>query len=420
MAALALTDIRVWDGDSDSLSDAPWTIRIEGDRIEDMGPSSALCEGADRISLPGCTALPGLIDAHVHMVLDPKVVDPLDQVTAPREKRESDMEIRAGEMLRAGITTARDLGGGEGLEIDLRDRIEAGDCPGPRLLCAGQPVTSPKGHCHFWGGEAGTDLEIAAVVQRQLRRGVDWVKVMATGGVMSKGTQPGRAQFDLRQLELVVREASAGGRSVAAHCHGTAGISFAARAGVCTVEHCSFAGPGGFGTDLDVSVASELADRGTWVSPTVNIGWGRRLEQAAAEDDSKASRAAEAFVSRMRAVFAALGEAGVRWIASTDAGIPGVPHDRLVAGLLAFGQFASLAPVEVLRAATSDASDALGIGASVGRLRPGRVADVLVVEGDPLLDLGVLDRPRLVLSRGRRVTPLQGAEGSSEAARRSR
>ena len=418
--AIALTEIRVWDGESNSLPGEPWTIRIEDDRIQALGPGAALCEGAERVPLPGCTALPGLIDAHVHMVLDPAVFDPLKQLVPAREKRERDMEIRAEEMLRAGITTARDLGGGEGLEIDLRDRIEAGECLGPRLLCAGQPVTSPRGHCHFWGGEASSDTEIVEVVQRQLGRGVDWVKVMATGGVMSPGTKPGVAQFDLRQLALVVREASAGGRSVAAHCHGTEGISLAARAGVCTVEHCSFAGSGGFGTDLEVAVARELAAHGTWVSPTVNVGWGRRLRQAAEDDGSKQSRAAAAFVSRMQAVFAALGEAGVRWVASTDAGIPGVPHDRLVAGLLAFAQFADLAPVDVLRAATSDAADALGLGSSIGRLRPGRVADLLVVEGDPLRDLGVLDRPRLVVSRGRRVRPHQRTGEPVEAERRSR
>ncbi|MED5262159.1 MAG: amidohydrolase family protein [Myxococcota bacterium] len=418
--AIALTEIRVWDGESDSLSKEPWTIRVEGDRIEALGPGAALCVGAERVSLPGCTALPGLLDAHVHMVLDPAVVDPLKQLAPAREKRTRDMETRAEEMLRAGITTARDLGGGEGLEIDLRDRIEAGECLGPRLLCAGQPVTSPRGHCHFWGGEASTDPEITEVVQRQLARGVDWVKVMATGGVMSPGTKPGVAQFDLRQLALIVREASAGGRSVAAHCHGTEGISLAARAGVCTVEHCSFAGSGGFGTNLEESVARELAAHGTWVSPTVNVGWGRRLRQAAEDDGSKESRAAASFVSRMQAVFAALGEAGVRWIASTDAGIPGVPHDRLVAGLQAFAKFADLQPVDVLRAATSDSADALGIGSRVGRLRPGHVADILVVEGNPLSDLGALDSPRLVVSRGRRVGSPHEAGEPGVAERRSR
>lgn len=401
--ALALTDIRVWDGESDSCPSQVRTLRIEGGRIAALGSDAELRAGAKIISLPGCTALPGLIDAHVHLVLDPAVGDPLKQMAPPRKERVRSMEARALAMLRAGITTARDLGGGEGLEIDLRDRIASGECPGPRLLCAGQPVTSPQGHCHFWGGEAGSDSEIESIVARQLGRGVDWIKVMATGGVMSRGTRPSAAQFDLRELELIVAEARRGDLPVAAHCHGTEGIARAARAGVRTVEHCSFAGTGGFGTDLDAGVVGVLATQGAWVSPTVNLGWGRRLRQAAMGDDSKESLHSAAFVSRMQAVFGALRQSGVRFIASTDAGIPGVPHDRLAAGLAAFSQFADLAPVDVLRAATSGSAEALGLGSSVGRLRPGSVADLLLVDGDPLRDLGVLERPRLVVARGELV-----------------
>ena len=401
--AFALTDIAVWDGTAPESSSESWTLRVEGEHIAAVGPDPKLCEGVETLSLRGCTVLPGLVDAHVHLCLDPAVLDPMAQTQPPREERVAAMEARAAAMLHAGITTARDLGGGEGLELALRDRIARGEIPGPRLLCAGQPVTSKRGHCHFWGGEASSDAEIRAVVERQVVSGADWIKVMATGGVMSRGTKPSAAQFDARQLALVVSQAAGHGRAVAAHCHGTPGIRNAAQARVRTIEHCSFAGSQGFGSDLEAEVAGEIAASRAWVSPTVNLGWGRRLKQS--EEDPEAHPQSARFVERMGAVFEALRAEGVRFIASTDAGIPGVVHDALAKGLAAFARYASLSPHEVLRAATSEAALALGVADEVGQLAVGRQADLLVVEGDPLRDLAALLRPRLVVARGQRVVP---------------
>jgi len=261
---------------------------------------------------------------------------------------------------------------------------------------AGQPVTTPGGHCHFWGGEAGGRAEQRAVIERQIARGVDWIKVMATGGVFTKGSGVTRAQFDAADLSEMVALARAAGRPVAAHCHGTLGIAHAAAAGVRTVEHCSFAGDKGFGSDLDTCTVAVLAEHGSWVSPTVNGGWIRRTLHEGRVSD---------FFERMSAVFAALREAGVPMIASTDAGIPGVPHDQLAAGLLAFARYAGYTPVEVLRAATSESARALGLGDVCGRIRPGLSADLLVVEGDPLQDLAVLQRPVCVVARGEPIWP---------------
>jgi imidazolonepropionase-like amidohydrolase len=338
--------------------------------------------------------MPGLIDAHVHLDLDPGIGAPAEQLAPSRADRDLRMIARARAMVRAGITTARDLGAGEWSELALRDAIARGELPGPRLLCAGQPLTVPDGHCHFWGGAARDAREQAEVVQRQLDRGVDWVKVMATGGVFTRGSDVGRAQFSQEEIAAAVALSARHGRQVAAHCHGAAGIRHAARAGVRTVEHCSFAGPGGFGAAFDPAAVRDLAEHGTWVSPTVNAGWGSRVEK-----DGRETR----FHLRMRAVFAALRSAGVPLIASTDAGIPGVVHDGLPRALPAFARFAELSPVEALRAATSEASVALGLDASRGVLRPGAAADVVVLPGDPLSDWVHLEHPRLVMAEGRIV-----------------
>jgi imidazolonepropionase-like amidohydrolase len=308
------------------------------------------------------------------------------------------MEARALAMLRAGITTARDLGGGAGHELELRDRIARGEVPGPRLLCAGQPVTSPRGHCWFWGGEARGEAELRAVVARQLERGADWIKVMATGGMLTRGSDPLRAQLDVAGLRTVVSAARAGGRRVAAHCHGTPGIRNAVAAGVATVEHCSFSGAEGFGSDFDPGLAHQIAARGVWVSPTVNAGWGGRARR-----DGTPTR----FAERMSRALGALRAAGARFVASTDAGIPNVAHDRLAEGLAVFAELSGLGPSGALRAATSSAAEALDLACETGRLAVGLAADVLVVEGDPLADLGALRRVRLVVARGR---PVEGSE----------
>ncbi|MFP8874020.1 MAG: amidohydrolase family protein [Myxococcota bacterium] len=399
----ALTGVYVWDGEAGARSREPWTLRIRDEKIEAMGPQADLAAGVRSIPLSESTALPGLIDAHVHLCLDPAIGPPAEQDAVPGPERIRAMEARAEAMLKSGITTARDLGGGNGFEIELRDRIARRACAGPRLLCAGQPVTTPGGHCHFWGGEAEGPEEIRAVIRRQIERRVDWIKVMATGGVMTRGTKPIAPQFDVSEIACVVEEAARHGRSVAAHCHGTVGIANAVEAGVRTVEHCSFAGRAGFGADFDAQVVERIARSGAWVSPTVNRGWGRRAFRKPENEGDPVPHSE--FFERMQRVFEALRAAGVRLIASTDAGIPGVEHHRLAEALVAFAGYADLSPLDVLRTATSQSADALGIGNEVGRLRPGFQADILVVEGDPLVDLSVLQRPRAVVAAGELVTP---------------
>jgi len=166
----------------------------------------------------------------------------------------------------------------------------------------------------------------------------------------------------------------------------------AARAGVRTIEHCSFAGEEGFGGALDLEVVGEIARAGAWVSPTVNTGFARFF----AEDGTPGK-----FATRMGEVYTQLRRAGVPFVASTDSGIPNVAHHRLPEALALFARLAELRPVEALRAATSDAALALGLERTTGRIAPGLAADLLVVDGDPLEDLGALLRPVLVVARGR-------------------
>jgi imidazolonepropionase-like amidohydrolase len=384
---------RVWKVEEDALGPLSSFLYVRDGRILAVGDAARdIDPDIPRIDLPGRVLVPGLIDAHVHLELDPGLRTPAEQLAVPEVVRRSAMARRAAAMLAAGITTARDCGGGQHLEHSLRDTIRIGECVGPRLLCCGQPVTTPGGHCSFWGGEVETRADIDRLVARQVEAKSDWIKVMATGGVFTPGSRARDAQFDLPGLVSVVESAGRAGRSVAAHCHGTEGIANAVRAGVRTIEHASFAGPEGFGTALDDALMREMAEAEVWVSPTVNAGWGRRITDSKGEPSD--------FFRRMSALLRAQRDHGIRFIASTDAGIPGVVHDDLVSGMLAFAQFADLRPVDVLRAATSEAANALGLAHETGRISVGLSADFLVLEGNPLDDLAVLRDSEVVVSRG--------------------
>lgn len=397
---------RIWDGVGDRASSGPRCIVVEEGRIARIEPDAEPGRAADtesvgattQIDLSGHFLMPGLIDAHVHMGLDPAIKTPAEQLAVSADERRARMDERAWAMAAAGITTARDLGWGDYSELDLRDRIARGEVPGPRLVCAGQPLTRPDGHCHFWGGGADDAAAQLAVVERQLEHGVDWIKVMATGGVFTPGSDARSAQFGEAEITAVCRRAAEAGRLVAAHCHGSTGIRNAARGGVRTIEHCSFAGKQGFGADFDATVVADLVDANAWVSPTVNLGWGRRLT----DEHGRMT----AFFERMSEVMHALRRAGVPLIASTDAGIPGVAHHRLAEGLLAFQRFAGLSSVDLLRSATSTSAEGLGLANTIGRVAEGFEADLMAVRRDPTLDPTTLLAPAWVMTRGRVVPEL--------------
>jgi len=382
-----LRNLRIWDGQRLLAEDC---LRIGARRIEAIGARMpALPDDHRVVDCAGATAIPGLIDAHVHMELDPERAQP----PGPDEVRDpARLDERAAAMAGAGITTARDLGGGTWAELALRDRIRRGERIGPRLLCAGQPITTPAGHCHFWGGGAADLPGAVEVLERQVRQGVDLIKVMASGGMFTRGSDPAAAQFDAETLTTIVAAAQAHGLPVAAHCHGTRAIEFAARAGVRTIEHCSWMGVNGWAGNYEAAVARLMLERGVWVSPTVNRGWQRYLDSP---DPTK--------LERIRGAFQAMAGLGIPFVASTDAGIPGVYHQHLPQALAVFSRVAMFSPEATLRSATSDAARALGLGSITGRLAPGYAADVVLLDGNPLTDLTALTRPVGIWSAGRPV-----------------
>ena len=229
------------------------------------------------------------------------------------------------------------------------------------------------------------------MLERQRAKGVDLIKMMVTGGNITPGSRPVDSQFEDQTVTNVVALAKQYGFHVAAHCHGTDGIRQAASAGVTTVEHCSWVGESGWGKTFDTAVVSLMVNNGVWVSPTINAGWKRFTQKD--------------FTAMVQQNYRNMKEAGVRLIASTDAGIPNVFHHDLPRALPVFAHFAGLSAEEVLRAATSDCAEAIGLGGITGLIRPGYSADFVLYEEDPLINLEVLEKPFMVVSRGREIQP---------------
>ena len=379
MGTAIYSNVRIWDGIDSG-------YRVAAIEVED-GRISAITQSRGGQDCTGLTAIPGLMDAHVHMTLDHSIFSVKDQLEQTDDEIREKMLVRAEQMVEAGITTARDLGGGSWLELELRDRINRGEIAGPRLLCAGQPITSPNGHCHFWGGESATLEEAYDVIARQHGRGADLIKIMATGGDLTKGTNPAAAQFSQEVTTAIVQRARSLDYEVAAHCHGIEGIAHAAHASVTTIEHCSWVASDGTRPNYDPAVAQTIIDNGVWVSPTINAGWAR-FKGTERED-------------KLRSLYREFKKAGVNLVASTDAGIPNVRHQDLPKALQVFAYFAELTPLEVLQTATVNTSKALAIEHIAGTIAAGMSADMVFVEGDPLDDLECLQAPAFVVARGR-------------------
>ena len=340
--------------------------------------------------LGAVTVLPGLVDAHQHLTWD--AADPLawhaehDDSALLEQGR-----TNARRALAAGITTIRDLGSRGRVALQLRDETARSPLAGPTLLVAGPALTTPGGHCWFLGGACTDADELVEAVARLDEAGVDVIKVMATGGNITPGSAPHESQFRLPELKAVVDAAHAAGLPVAAHAHGTGGVSDATAAGVDTIEHCSFFTEDGIAEDP--ALIQRLAESGVAVSLTAGTLPGTTPLPAVA--------------ARMPALLAhirALREAGVRCILGTDAGIgPGKPHDVLQLAVVQGVDLVGIPVTEALAMCTSRAAEAIGLGRRAGRLRAGGTADVLVVTGLVDEDPAALARPARVLRGGVRV-----------------
>jgi imidazolonepropionase-like amidohydrolase len=396
---------RLIDGtDADPLDDA--AILVVDGLIAAVGRDDIVPrpEDARHTDLPGTTAVPGLMDAHVHVTLPP-TVDPLASF---HSETDEDLVVRgavaAERLVRAGITTAYDCGGRGKTVYAVRDSIARGLSLGPRLLVSGRAITQTRGHCYFFGGEAdGVDGVRAAVRQMLDEEGADGIKIVATGGGLTPGTDSRRASYSVDELAAAADETHRLGKRITSHAHGVPGIRNASIAGIDSIQHCTMLGDD-WGWHFDEDVARGMVDRGTRAVPTISAG--TRAEVESGIDINKLQPNPGAMTrADWWANARALHETGVTIVPGTDVGVNLTDFgEELFFELEAYTGW-GLPPIDAIRFATARAAWHLGIESATGTLLPGLAADVLVVDGQPDRNISDLRRTRMVLRAGHSIAP---------------
>lgn len=374
-------------------------IVIDGDKITSFGPADSAkpLAGATIVDLPNATLLPGLIDAHTHITFNQG--DTGYQalgISVPREALTGAKNARI--TLMAGFTTISNVGASGYSDVALRDAINAGDVPGPRMLVSGPALGITGGHCddnllpfdyhHSAEGVADGIENVQHKVREVIKYGADVIKICATGGVMSKGDDPNASQYTLEEMKAIVAEAHRLGRKVAAHAHGAQGAQWASEAGVDSIEHGHLMN--------DASVAA-LKKNGTYLVPTLYLmDWNK---------ENAAKTRLPDYVRKKMEMVSAVGQAankkafdaGVKIGFGTDAAV--YPHG-LNAHEFAVYVRLGMTPLQAIQTATINDADLLGWSDKIGTLEPGKFADIIAVDGDPLKDVTTLQNVKFVMKGG--------------------
>jgi imidazolonepropionase-like amidohydrolase len=370
-------------------------VTIKGDRIVSVATGAAP-KGANVIELPNATLLPGFIDAHTHITFEPNFGYQELGVSIPKEALIGAKNARV--TLEAGFTTIRNVGARGFTDVALRDAINEGLVPGPRMLVSGPALSITGGHCdqnllpfewHATSEGAADGIEaVQHKVRENIKYGADVIKVCATGGVLSKGDDPRASQYTLEEMKAIVADAHRLGRKVAAHAHGAQGIAWAAEAGVDSIEHGSY---------IDDNAIRIMKEHGTYLVPTQYLGdWMK-------ENASRIGLPAM-YAEKMKTVTAAMRQnitkaiqAGVKIALGTDAAV--YPHGLNAHEFEVYTRL-GMTPLQSIQSGTLNAADLLGWSDRIGSIEQGKFADIVAVDGDPLKDITLLQHPLMVMKGG--------------------
>jgi len=354
------------------------------------------------VDLPDHTLLPGLIDAHVHLVL------PGDGTPFETTVDETDGVLvaiaytNAQTALHAGITALRDCGGRRDTTLDLRRAQRLGYAHLPRLHLCGRPITITGGHCWYFGGEADGPDELRHMVRSLLKDGVDYIKIMATGGG-TVGTISSLPSYSEDELRAAVHEAHRFRRRVGIHSLCAAATRYVLAAGADQIEHCNFLADATGRQAFDPATAEAVARAGTPVTTTLSVG---HFVIVAMEGNGRLTGTEQAYLERWRRMFEnnldnfrKMHAAGVRLVAGTDAGWRYTPFDGLATEVALLREI-GLTPPEAIAAASSVGAEAMGIAGETGSVREGLAADLIAVPGDPAADIGILHHPAFIMRGG--------------------
>jgi len=392
---------RLIDGTSTTVRERV-SILIADDRIADVQPGFVTPAGAQVIDLSRSTVMPGLIDSHVHVTgeLGPNAL--LEAVTRGDVDAAVRSTVYAKRTLEAGFTTIRNLGAGGGVDVALKNAINEGFVPGPRMWTARNPLSITGGHGDQGGlrydltrpptyqdGIVDSPEEAAKAVRYQHKYGADVIKFTATGGVLSINDSGDLQQFSDEEMRAIVETSHLLGLKVAAHAHGKRGMEAAIRAGVDSIEH---------GTYLDEETIALFKKHNTWYVPTIIAG--KTVEEMSkkpgALHPSVREKAAK-IGPLIQGAFARAWKGGVKIAFGTDSGVSAHGENAREFGYMVEG---GMPPIEAILSATRNAADLLGASDRVGSIQKGRFADIVAVDGDPLKDIAEMRRVRFVMKGG--------------------
>jgi imidazolonepropionase-like amidohydrolase len=373
------------------------TIVVTGDKITAIAATSATPAnpGDAVVDLGTLTVLPGLIDVHTHITSNPNF-DLYHAVTSTDAKEAIDGVVNAKTTLMAGFTSVRNVGAGGYVDVDLRDAINAGEVPGPHMQVSGPPLGITGGHCddnllpfHYHSVADGVADGIAAVqqkVRQNIKYGVDVIKVCATGGVLSKGDSLQASQYTLEELKAIVADAHRLGLKVAAHAHGAQGILWSSEAGIDSIEHGSY---------IDDAAIAEMKKNGTYLVPTLYLeDWMLQNGHLPAFFQQKMKDAISVAKPNIRHAF----QSGVKIALGTDAAV--YPHGLNAHEVEVYVRDLGMTPLQAIQSGTINAADLMNWTEKTGSLDPGKWADIIAVDGNPLADVKLLQDVKFVMKAG--------------------
>lgn len=396
---------RLFDGTGDKIKENV-VIVVQDERIQSVSPAGSVSipAGATVIDLSRATVLPGLIDCHTHLGSRADRYDEIYYFKSTPFESAFAAVVHARKTLEAGFTSVRDVGSLPFLAVDLRNSINEGYIPGPRVVASGPAISITGGHGDVNNFSPQTRLsmfpeernfqiadgvdQVRHVVRAQVKYGVDVIKILATGGVLSKGDSPGAPQFTFEELKAAAEEAHMAGRKIAAHAHGTQGIKNAILAGIDSIEHASLI------DDEGIRLAKE---HGTYlVMDIYNDDYilGKAIEFGLPQENVEKEKQ----VGRLqRENFQKAVEAGAKMAFGTDAGV--YPHGDNAKQFYYMVKY-GMTPAQAIRAATVNASDLIGRSKDVGSIEAGKYADIIAVSADPLQNVRALENVGFVMKGG--------------------
>jgi len=355
-------------------------LLVEGKSILEVGANTT-CDDAKIVDLSGKYIMPGMINAHAHIVLDGELADPFGQL---EKETDATAALRATRTLKralkSGVTFFRDMGCRNYIDIDLRNARNQGLIEGPEFIVAGKVVTMTGGHIWKIGREADGPNEVRKAAREQLKAGVDFIKIVATGGVLTMGSIPGAPQLSVEEMSAAVEEAKKVGKKTAAHCIGMEGIHNAVKAGIDSIEH---------GFYLNDEIIELMIKKGTYLVPTINAIHAIRKGGVEAGIPKDACDKNQKNIAPSRESFLMAYKAGVKVAMGPDSGTPLNGHMACGEEVRLFVEY-GVKPMEAIIFATKNAADLLGISGRYGTLENGKAADFLVLGANPIEDIEAL------------------------------